>query len=74
MRPVSQKRLVIWAVGNHIPANINPDMIVQYLDYTRKHWALAKGEFSLQFKAAGARLPSPVPALRKQALKRTAVW
>jgi len=37
-------RGLIWAVGNHIPANINPDMIVQYLDYTRKHWALAKGE------------------------------
>jgi hypothetical protein len=32
-------RGLIWAVGNHIPSNVPPAMIVRYLDYIRKNWA-----------------------------------
>lgn len=29
----------MWAVGNHIPANVPDDMCDRYMDYLRQHWA-----------------------------------
>ena len=29
---------LIWAVGNHIPANVPDEMCTRYMDYLRAHW------------------------------------
>ena len=29
----------MWAVGNHIPANVSDEMCTRYMDYLRAHWA-----------------------------------
>ncbi len=28
----------VWAVGNHIPANVPDAMCLRYMDYLRAHW------------------------------------
>ena len=29
---------LIWAVGNHMPANIPTDICLKYMDYLRANW------------------------------------
>jgi hypothetical protein len=28
----------MWAVGNHIPANVSDEMCDRYMDYLRANW------------------------------------
>ena len=30
--------IYIWAVGNHIPANVTDEMCDKYIHYLKSHW------------------------------------